>query len=69
MVPVGISGTLDVRPRSSYRIHPGRVRVRYGEPLPPPSAGRGGTATAIAEVRSRIADLAGVEAPAESAEP
>ncbi len=69
MVPVGISGTLLVRPRSSYRIHPGRVHVRYGEPLPPPSAGRGGTAAAIAEVRSRIAELAGVEAPPAGAEP
>ena len=69
MVPVGIRGTLGVRPRHSYRIHPGRVLVRYGEPLPPPSAGRGGTVGAIAEVRSRIAELAGVEAPPAGTEP
>ncbi|HXT20811.1 MAG TPA: lysophospholipid acyltransferase family protein [Thermoanaerobaculia bacterium] len=65
MVPVGIRGTLGVRPRSSYRIHPGRAQVRYGEPLPPPGSGRGGSAASIAEVRTRIAELAGVEAPVE----
>ena len=65
MVPVGIRGSLAVRPRSSYRIHPGPVLVRYGEPLPPPAAGRGGTAGAIAQTRARIAELAGVEAPEE----
>jgi 1-acyl-sn-glycerol-3-phosphate acyltransferase len=68
MVPVGIRGTLAVRPRTSYRIHPGRVLVRYGEALPPPSAGRGGTAAAIEAVRSRIAELAGVEAPSQRAD-
>lgn len=63
MVPVGIHGTLGVRPRTSYRIHPGRVLVRYGEPLPPPGSGRVASAATIAQVRVRIADLAGVEAP------
>ena len=69
MVPVGIHGTLGVRPRHSYRIHPGRVLVRYGEPLPPPGSGRGGSAASIAQVRAKIAELAGVEAPAILAEP
>jgi 1-acyl-sn-glycerol-3-phosphate acyltransferase len=69
MVPVGIRGTLGVRPRHSYRIHPGRVLVRYGEPLPPPGSGRSGSAASIAEARARIAELAGVEAPAEPAGP
>jgi 1-acyl-sn-glycerol-3-phosphate acyltransferase len=63
MVPVGISGTLAVRPRSSYRIHPGRVRVRYGEPLPPVGAGRGEQTQSLALARRRIAELAGVEVP------
>jgi 1-acyl-sn-glycerol-3-phosphate acyltransferase len=66
MVPVGIRGTLGVRPRTSYRIHPGRALVRYGEPMPPPGAGRGGSAATIAQVRAKIAELAGVEAPAEA---
>ncbi|HET9768286.1 MAG TPA: lysophospholipid acyltransferase family protein [Thermoanaerobaculia bacterium] len=69
LVPVGIRGTLDARPRHSYRIHPGRVLVRYGEPLPPPGSGRGGSAAAIAQVRAKIAELAGVEAPEEPAAP
>ena len=69
MVPVGIRGTLGVRPRHSYRIHPGRALVRYGEPLPPPGSGRGGSAASIAAVRAKIAELAGVEAPAEETAP
>ncbi len=68
MVPVGIRGSLGVRPRSSFRIHPGQVVVRYGAPLPPPASGRGGSAEAIARVRAQIAALAGVEAPAEGEE-
>jgi 1-acyl-sn-glycerol-3-phosphate acyltransferase len=63
MVPVGIRGSLAVRPRSSYRIHPGRVRVRYGEPLPPVESGRTEAAAATARLRARIAELAGVEEP------
>jgi hypothetical protein len=58
-----------VRPRTSYRIHPGRALVRYGEPLPPPGSGRGGSAATIAEVRTRMAELAGVEAPVEEPRP
>jgi 1-acyl-sn-glycerol-3-phosphate acyltransferase len=69
MVPVGIRGTLGVRPRTSYRIHPGRALVRYGEPLPPPGSGRGGSAATIAQVRAKIAELAGVEAPVEETRP
>jgi len=69
MVPVGIRGTLGVRPRSSYRIHPGRAQVRYGEPLPPPGSGRGGSAASIARVRAKIAELAGVEAAIPGPEP
>jgi hypothetical protein len=61
MVPVGIRGSLDVRPRSSYRIHPGRVLVRYGAPLPPVGTGRVEGAKAVAQVRAGIAELAGVE--------
>jgi len=69
LVPVGIRGTLGVRPRTSYRIHPGRALVRYGEPLPPPGSGRGGSAATIAQVRAKIAELAGVEAPVDEARP
>jgi 1-acyl-sn-glycerol-3-phosphate acyltransferase len=63
MVPVAIRGSLAVRPRSSYRIHPGRVEVVYGEPMDPVGSGRGETTAAAARVRERIAELAGLEAP------
>lgn len=33
VVPVGISGTLDVQPKGSAIIRPTRVTVRYGEPV------------------------------------
>lgn len=73
MVPVGLRGTMAVQTPKSFRIHPGRVLVRYGAPLDPVGLGRGESARALATVRSRIADLAGIaeppsgEAPAEPA--
>ncbi|HEV8629817.1 MAG TPA: lysophospholipid acyltransferase family protein [Thermoanaerobaculia bacterium] len=67
VVPVGIGGTIAVRPRSSFRIHPGRVLVRYGAPIDPAAAGRREGASLQALVRDRIAQLAGVEAPPVSA--
>jgi 1-acyl-sn-glycerol-3-phosphate acyltransferase len=66
VVPVGIRGTLAVRPRSSFRIHPGRVLVRYGAPIALAAGSRQEGASLQALVRDRIAELAGVEAPAES---
>jgi 1-acyl-sn-glycerol-3-phosphate acyltransferase len=60
IVPVGILGTLNVRQRKSFRIRPGRVVVRYGEPLPAVSGKREG-AELVAAVRSRIATLAEAE--------
>jgi 1-acyl-sn-glycerol-3-phosphate acyltransferase len=63
VVPVGIHGTMAVRPAKTYRIRPGRVLVRYGAPLPPVGAGRAESARAIGEVRARIAELAGITDP------
>jgi len=63
MVPVGIRGSLGVQSRSSYRIHPGRVLVRYGAPLEPAGSGRGEGGAAMALVRRHIAELAGVPEP------
>ena len=33
IVPVGIRGTLEVRSRDSMSIRPGRIEVRYGDPV------------------------------------
>jgi 1-acyl-sn-glycerol-3-phosphate acyltransferase len=67
VVPVGIRGTLGVRTRDSYRIHPGRVLVRYGAPIEP-GVGRRATGELVDRVRAAIAELAGVEAPADGVE-
>jgi 1-acyl-sn-glycerol-3-phosphate acyltransferase len=59
VVPVGIQGTLGVRERDSFRIHPGRVVIRYGTPIEPVT-GREENALLIPRVRTAIALLAGV---------
>ena len=61
VVPVGINGTLHVRTRNSYRIHPGRVTVRYGTPLELGGGGRGEGAAQSVRLRHEIARLAGVD--------
>ncbi|REJ79894.1 MAG: 1-acyl-sn-glycerol-3-phosphate acyltransferase [Acidobacteria bacterium] len=72
LVPIGLDGTRRIRPKGSLLVRPGRVRVRYGEPIPMP---RGDGARVgrelVDEVRHRIAGLAGaslsdVAEPAES---
>jgi 1-acyl-sn-glycerol-3-phosphate acyltransferase len=68
VVPVGIRGTLGVRQRKSFRIHPGRVLVRYGTPIPV-AAGKREGAELLATVRERIAALAGVAEAAAAAAP
>lgn len=59
VVPVGIRGTLRVRDRDSFRIHPGRVLVRYGTPIEP-AAGRHESGELVPRARAAIAELAGV---------
>ena len=39
IVPVGLRGTMAVQTPKSFRIHPGRVLVRYGAPLDPGASG------------------------------
>ena len=74
VVPVGLRGTLGVRRKDSFRIHPGHALVRYGAPIETaspaaredvpgaPGGGRRDTAGLVARVRAAIAELAGVEA-------
>jgi 1-acyl-sn-glycerol-3-phosphate acyltransferase len=62
IVPVGIRGSRDVRGTENLVIHPGTVEVRYGAPLDPAAYGLRKKRELTAEVRQRIAELAGVEA-------
>ncbi len=59
IVPVGIRGTLAVQPRGSFQIAPGRVEIRYGEPIDPAPFGVRGRAELEARVRRRLEELAG----------
>jgi 1-acyl-sn-glycerol-3-phosphate acyltransferase len=62
IVPVGIRGTRAVRGKSDLMIHPQTVEVRYGAPLDPAAYGLRRKRELTAEVRRRIAELAGVAA-------
>ena len=68
VVPVGIQGTLGVRRKDSFRIHPGRARVRYGAPIEA-ARGRRDAAGLVSRVRAAIAELAEVEAGSAEGEP
>jgi len=62
IVPVGIHGTISVRPRGSLRTHPGKVTVRYGRPIDPGDFGIAGRRDLTETVRERIAELAETQA-------
>lgn len=62
VVPVGIHGSIDVRERNSFRIHPGEVWVRYGAPIDSRAVLRE-KGSLLQVARQKIAELAGVEAP------
>ncbi len=61
VVPVGIRGTFDVRPKGRFVIHPGEVEVHYGRPLDPSEYGARNVDELVAEMRSRMTRLAGLE--------
>lgn len=65
IVPVGIRGTRAVQHRGNWAIRPGRVEVSYGAPLSAADYGIRRKAELIAEVRRRVAALAGLELPEE----
>src|ERR1700761_3369063 len=62
VVPVGIRGTRAVQPRGSYAIRPGRVEVRFGEPIDVAQFGIRRKRELIALVRQQMAELAAMEA-------
>jgi 1-acyl-sn-glycerol-3-phosphate acyltransferase len=63
IVPVGIRGTRAVQRKGSWSIHPGRVEVRYGAPLPTADYGVRRKGELIAEVTRRVAELAAKSLP------
>jgi 1-acyl-sn-glycerol-3-phosphate acyltransferase len=61
IVPVGIRGTRSVQRKGSFAIHPHAIEVRYGAPIDAAAYGVRRKKELIAEVRSRIAELGGLE--------
>ena len=54
IVPAAVDGAFAAWPRHRKLPRAGRVCVRYGEPLPPPSSGRAAVEAAAAEVERRV---------------
>ena len=63
IVPVGVKGTRAVQPKGNFAIRPGTVEVRYGAPISCAEYGVRRRAELTAEVRRRVADLAGLALP------
>lgn len=61
LVPVGISGTREIRRKKSVWVRPGTVRVRYGAPVEPGERTVRERRQLIDEMRQRVASLAAVE--------
>ena len=62
IVPVGIRGTLRVRPRGSLKIRPGRLEVAFGRPIEVTEYGVKRKTELMAAVASEIGRLAQVDA-------
>ncbi len=58
IVPVGLEGTGEARPKRGWVVRPGRVRVRYGAPIDVSEAGVSQRAALTEQVRSTVARLA-----------
>lgn len=61
IVPVGVDGTYHALPRTTFRVRPGIVRVRFGEVVDPADYGLRGRRRLMADVRAEVARLAGTE--------
>ncbi len=59
IVPVGLRGTRQIRPKDSWLIRPGRISVHYGQPLDTTAYTLRERESLSAEVRRRIATLSG----------
>jgi 1-acyl-sn-glycerol-3-phosphate acyltransferase len=65
IAPIGVQGTRDVQPRGSFVIRPGRVSVRYGEPVSTAGLGVRDRSELMRRVRAAVAELAGYAEPLE----
>jgi len=61
IVPVGIEGTIEVQPKSSFAIRPRTIVVRYGEPIEVSGFGIRDRAELARTVREAVAELAHTE--------
>lgn len=68
IVPVGIRGTREVQHKGNWAIRPGPIEVHYGKPIDIAEYGVRRKKELIAEVRRRIAVLAGLEVGGEGEE-
>jgi 1-acyl-sn-glycerol-3-phosphate acyltransferase len=59
IVPVGLNGTFEARPRGSFVNRPQRVEVRYGEPIDVAAYGVRRKKQLMEEVRARVLELSG----------
>lgn len=63
VVPVAILGSRAVMPKGSWRVRPGTVRVRIGEPLAVDGLGHEDRDRLVARARRAVAALRGGEGP------
>jgi 1-acyl-sn-glycerol-3-phosphate acyltransferase len=68
VVPVGIRGNFEVRPKGSWLIRPGRVEVHYGRPVASDGYDIHDMGRFVDGVRGEVARLAGLEATARDGE-
>jgi len=61
ILPVGIAGAFEYKPKNRWTIAPGAVRVRIGRPIPPSDYEALGTAGLKERVREEISALAAVD--------
>ncbi len=57
VVPLGISGSRAVMPKGSFRIRPGRIRIRVGEPIPTAGMTHGDRGRLLEQARTAVAEL------------
>ncbi len=61
ILPLGISGTHEARPKGSWSTRPGPISIRFGDPIDVTHYGLRERRELEAEVRRQILELSGVE--------